>query len=117
MSMTLGGVLGLARSAKGWSLSAVAGPAEISPAYLQKLESDEVASPSPRVLYRLAGQLDIEYALLMRLADYVVPSADGSEAARAGSIDIALSSDDLTADEQRAVAAFIALLRKSRAED
>lgn len=55
------------------SLQAVAGPAKISAAYLQKLERGEVKEPSPHVLYRLSEALDVPYSDLMRLAEYVVP--------------------------------------------
>ena len=102
------------RSALGLSLKAVADPAEISTTYLQKLEGGEVKSPSPNVLHRLAETLNVPYPELMRLAGYVVPDG-GSE--NASPFEHALASSDLTADERRAVAAFIAHLRQQREND
>jgi hypothetical protein len=56
--------------------------------------------------------LDIPYAMLMELAGYVVPEKDGVLAAN--TFDHALGSSDLTEDERKAVAAFIAYLREQR---
>lgn len=100
------------RKIKGLSFKAVAEPAEISIAYLQKLEGGDVQQPSPHVLHRLSQVLDIPYATLMDLAGYVVPESDGVLAGN--TFDHALSSSDLTDDERKAVAAYIALLRQQR---
>lgn len=104
----LGPTLRSAREISGKSLKAVAGPAGISPAYLMKLERGEVTSPSPHILHRLARQLGIAYTDLMRLAGYVVPEPDGQ---RNGVLAQALSSQDLTEEEARAVAAFLKVYR------
>jgi hypothetical protein len=48
----------------------------------------------------------------MELAGYVVPETGGVLAAN--TFDHALSSSDLTEEERKAVAAFIALLREQR---
>lgn len=103
----LGDTLRTLRELAGKSLKAVAEPAGISAAYLQKLEKGQVTSPSPHVLHRLADQLDAAYIDLMRLAGYVVPESKG-----VGALSHALSSQNLTDDEQRAVAAFLTTLRK-----
>jgi transcriptional regulator with XRE-family HTH domain len=100
------------RQIRGLSLKAVAEPATISIAYLQKLEGGDVKQPSPNVLHRVGRVLDIPYATLMDLAGYVVPESDGVLAAN--TFDHALSSSDLTDDERKAVAAYIALLRQQR---
>lgn len=113
MSNPLGDQLKAVRQVRGLSLKAVAEPAEISTAYLQKLEGGEVGQPSPHVLHRLAGVLDIPYATLMELAGYVVPERE--TAALAGNaFDHALNSADLSESERNAVAAFIAHLRNQR---
>jgi transcriptional regulator with XRE-family HTH domain len=93
-------------------LKAVAEPADISIAYLQKLEGGDVQQPSPKVLHRLGQVLDIPYATLMELAGYVVPEKSGLLAGN--TFDHALSSSDLTDEERKAVAAFIAHLRDQR---
>lgn len=64
------------RAIRGLSLSETARRADISTAYLQKLERREVKDPSPRVLYRLSEALSFPYAKLMRHAGYVVPGLE-----------------------------------------
>ncbi len=66
-----------ARRQRSRSLKAVAAEAGISPAYLQKLESGRVKSPSPRVLASLAGALRLRYGELMALAGYEPPDPAG----------------------------------------
>jgi transcriptional regulator with XRE-family HTH domain len=67
----LGDAIRAARDGAGLSTQAAAERARISPAYLNKLESGRVGTPSPRVLHRLAGVIDVPYWRLMHLADYV----------------------------------------------
>jgi transcriptional regulator with XRE-family HTH domain len=105
----LGETLRAIRELAGKSLKAVADPAEISPAYLLKLEKGQVTSPSPHVLHRLADQLGVDYLDLMRLAGYVVPETTG-----VGLISQALSSQGLTEEEERAVAAYLKIYRSQR---
>ena len=115
----LGGQLQTVRDTRGLSLKSVADPAEISPTYLQKLERGEVRNPSPHVLHRLAGVLDVSYVELMKLAGYVVPASSAeSEGGRNGSSILAqaLSSEDLSEDEERQVADFLAYLRHKKPE-
>src|SRR3954470_24255373 len=94
-AMELGRTLKSVREMRGQSLKAVAEPAEISPAYLVKLEKGDVATPSPHILFRLAQVLGVEYLELMRLAGYVVPEAGER---RSGALAQALSSQNLTDD-------------------
>jgi transcriptional regulator with XRE-family HTH domain len=108
----LGAELRSFRQLKGLSLKAVATAASISTAYLQKLEGGDVQQPSPHVLYRLAEVLDLPYATLMQLAGYVVPIQQPVLAGSA--FDHALTANDLTEAERKAVAAFIAHLRAQR---
>jgi transcriptional regulator with XRE-family HTH domain len=112
MASPLGDQLREVRQIRGLSLKAVAEPADISVAYLQKLEGGDVRQPSPHVLHRLGRVLEVPYATLMELAGYVVPERDGVLAAN--TFDHALSSSDLTDDERKAVAAYVALLRQQR---
>ena len=67
----LGEKLKEVRELRRLSLAAVAGPADMSATYLQKLEQGKVESPSPHRLYSLANQLDVSYNDLMDLAGYV----------------------------------------------
>ena len=112
MGRELGEQLRSVRQVRGDSLKSVATAAEISSAYLQKLEGGDVQQPSPNVLHRLSEVLDVPYATLMSLAGYVVPNFDGVLAATA--FDQVLASNDLSDDERKAVAAFIAHLRSQR---
>jgi HTH-type transcriptional regulator, competence development regulator len=101
------------RELRGLSLRAVAEPAGISPAYLQKLERGAVESPSPHALHGLAEVLDTPYEDLMALAGYVVPGpADETR----GPMLIAgeRSSERLDADEARQLAEYLAFLRHQR---
>ena len=109
----LGPTLKAVRDMLGKSLKAVADPAEISAAYLLKLERGEVATPSPHVLHRLAEALGVEYLELMRLAGYVGIESDGP---RTNALAQALSSQDLTQEEARAVSAFLEHLRSGTRE-
>jgi transcriptional regulator with XRE-family HTH domain len=110
----LGGELRTVRQLRELSLAAVAEPAKISAAYLQKLESGSVQNPSPRVLMRLADALDCDYDRLMDLAGYVTAGRPKSSR-KATFLEAALRNEQLTDDEQRAVLAFIAYLKGLRA--
>jgi transcriptional regulator with XRE-family HTH domain len=106
----LGQTLKSVRELQGKSLKVVANGAEISPAYLQKLEKGDVTAPSPHVLHRLAGELGVDYLELMRLASYVVPEPTGSS----GALAQALSAQDLTEEEARALATFLKMYRSGQ---
>lgn len=109
--MTLGGELAAARKSKALSLRAAAGAAQISAAYLQKLEGDRVESPSPRVLQQLAEALEVPYPRLMKRAGYAMPSASRSDRSP---LDRKLAATGLSDVEERAVAAFIDHLLEQR---
>lgn len=101
------------RKLKSLSLAAVAEPANISVAYLQKLEGAMVKNPSPRVLMRLAEVLGGSYERLMELADYV-PVLTTGKGGKPGFLEAALSNEELSDEEQRAVIAFITYLKGAR---
>jgi HTH-type transcriptional regulator, competence development regulator len=114
----LGEQLKSVRLVKGLTLRDVARAAEISVAYLQKLEGGAVAQPSPKVLNRLSAALDVPYDTLMVLAGYqAMVSESGAVLSSRGTKDAfasAINSTDLTKEERKAVAAFIAHLRQQR---
>ncbi|MCW2986159.1 MAG: transcriptional regulator, family [Conexibacter sp.] len=110
----LGGKLKTVREMKGLSLAAVAGPAGMSATYLQKLERDEVDSPSPHRLHSLAAVLELEYADLMELAGYVMPRGDTAGPSASNLLAQALSAENLTEDEIAELAEFIAFKRRNR---
>ncbi len=107
----LGNSLRIARELKGKSLKAVAEPAEISTAYLLKLEKGQVESPSPHILHRLAAELGIDYLDLMRKAGYIVSD---SAAPSRGALTHALSGEPLTEDEERALATYLKMYRNGQ---
>jgi transcriptional regulator with XRE-family HTH domain len=107
----LGTTLRSVRELLGKSVKTVAEGARISPAYLVKLEKGDVTAPSPHILHRLAGALGVEYIELMRLAGYVMPDAHGQQV---NALAQALSSQKLTDDEARAVAAYLKLYRSGK---
>ncbi len=76
MSEALGERLKAARTVRNLSLEAVGREAKISQGYLHKLEAGRVTNPSPHVLQRLSGVLDIPYRDLMVLAGYLLPGDD-----------------------------------------
>ncbi|MBZ0264024.1 helix-turn-helix domain-containing protein [bacterium] len=111
----LGTELKATRTLRGLSLAAVAEPAKISTAYLQKLEGAMVQNPSPRVLMRLAEVLDTSYERLMELADYTMPQSSTKDV-KPTFLEAALKNEELSDEEQRAVIAFIFYLKGNRPE-
>jgi transcriptional regulator with XRE-family HTH domain len=115
MLVELGNELRKARKGAGASLESVAGPAEISAAYLHKLERGAVNSPSPRVLARLAAALKVSYMRLMELAGYLDEEQLARVRIREPSTHAQpLTDQQLTPEEWRAVAAFIKTLIAQR---
>jgi len=108
----LGAELRAVRDVKGLSLAAVAGPAEMSATYLQKLERGEVESPSPHRLHRLAEVLDISYNRLMELAGYLVPTEVDESRGNTSLLAQALSADDLSEEELADLAEYLAFRRQ-----
>ncbi|MBN2027368.1 MAG: helix-turn-helix domain-containing protein [Actinobacteria bacterium] len=118
MLIELGNVLKKEREERGASLTSVAGPANISAAYLHKLERGVINSPSPRVLARLAVALDVDYLRLMELAGYL----DEEQLARASLREPSprphpLAGRKLTTEEWRAVDAIIKMLIAQRGKE
>lgn len=108
MGVSIGAVLRQAREVRGLSSVETARSAEISSAYLSKLENDAVKRPSPEVLHRLSEVLEVPYAELMALAGHPVPSIDASpDHARIGEALFA----DLTDDEQEELIEYLAWYR------
>src|SRR5207244_2383127 len=94
------------RVLRGESLNGVARAAEISAAYLQKLERNEVKEPSPHILLRLSKALRVPYEELMKLYGYV----HGSRAMKKSDVSVlaqALNSENLTDEELKALARYL----------
>lgn len=112
---TLGWRLRRARGER--SLHAVAIPAEITPAYLQKLERNNVKKPSPNVLHALSEELDLPYDELMESAGYVVPSGDAGRVKENNVLTYALSSEKLTEEEAAHLLEYLDWYRHKKASD
>ena len=114
---SLGGQLNGVRKLRGMSLKAVAGPAEISAAYLQKLERDQVKQPSPHILYALADVLTVPYSDLMQAAGYVVPTAGDERATAPTVLAKALGTEAITDDEAHVLARYLRWYRNEQGTD
>ncbi len=110
MAVELGRVIKTKREMRSLSVAGVAKQAEVSPAYLSKLESGIVKKPSPNVLHRLAKSLRISYLDLMRLAGYVVPTGN---LGRSGTgLSTAFLSENLTEEETEQLIAYLKFIRQ-----
>lgn len=114
MLQALAHVLRKTRQASGLSLEAIAQPAKISAPYLLKLERAQVASPSPRVLARLALALELPYLRLMELAGYL-DEEDLAKVTKRAREPHPLAGQRLTPAEWREVGAFIRRMVAQRA--
>ena len=116
MALSIGSVLKQARDVRELSGVDAARAANISPAYLSKLESDAVKRPSPLVLHQLSEALGLPYADLMRLCGYRVPGdagPTGAGPADARAVSAALFTD-LTDDEREELLEYLAWYRARR---
>src|SRR6185369_104029 len=111
MAPQIGPLLKRTRQVRALSASDVASSAGISAAYLSKLESDAVKTPSPHVLHQLSEALAVPYAELMRLSCYVLPGA--SEVEPHANVGAALFAD-LTDDEREELLEYLAWYRARR---
>ncbi len=116
------GQIRLARAFLGLSLKAVAKEAGISAAYLQKLETGKVKSPSPHRLLRLAEVLGYPYSTLLAWAGYPCPEPSGQRngtttGKRARKSDVlidAIGSGELGPDEAEWLACSLRGYREAR---
>lgn len=111
MALSIGSVLKQARDVRELSGVDAARAANISPAYLSKLENDAVKRPSPHVLHQLSEALGLPYADLMRLCGYRVPGDAGPADGQA--VGAALFTD-LTDDERDELLEYLAWYRARR---
>lgn len=111
MGSSLGASLRQAREVRELSATDAARAAEISAAYLSKLERDAVKRPSPLVLHQLSAALSVPYAELMRRSGYQVPGEPAATPAQ--SVSAALFAD-LTEDESDELLEYLAWYRARR---
>jgi transcriptional regulator with XRE-family HTH domain len=133
VARTLGSEIQKVRKLRGMSLNAVAKPAGLSATYLQKLERDQVESPSPHRLHAISVVLDLDYGDLLRLAGYPVPREDGTvviagdgSGTTVDGVDLATadasllrkvfqSADHVSDQELEQLSRYLAFLRQERA--
>lgn len=107
---TLGGRLRELRGATGLSLREAAAKAEINPGYLSQLERDEIQSPSPAILQKLAEAYDEPLLALMQWAGYVEDVELSANQARA----LKYIGQDVSDEELQAVKAVLDAIRSTR---
>ena len=107
---SFGFVLKQARELRGLSVVDAARAADISAAYMSRLENDAVKKPSPHVLLQLGEALTLPYAELMRLNGYQVPGDERASGDRLGAAIFA----DLTDDEREEMLEYLAWYRSRR---
>ena len=111
MTPSIGAILRRARAVRQLSAVEAARAADISPAYLNRLENDAVKRPSPHVLDQLGRVLGVPYAELMRLCGYPVPGEGVTSPAVA--VETSLFTD-LTDDEREELLEYLAWYRARR---
>lgn len=109
---TLGRELKDARERKGMSLRDVEEVTEISNPYLSQLENDKIKKPSANILYKLSQLYSIDFNFLLGVAGVIdsKPHKDGPKSL-AG---FALSSEDLTPEEENALAEYLKFIRSQK---
>jgi transcriptional regulator with XRE-family HTH domain len=113
--IAFGNYLRQQREAKGLSLRDVEEKTDkqVSNAYLSQVENGKVAQPSPSILHALSPVLGVPYEKLMTEAGYLGQkrnSAPSRRTAQAATYAI----DGLTPEEQRAVLAYLQVLRRQQ---
>lgn len=111
MRASTGTLLRRARAVRRLSVVEAARAADISPAYLSRLENDGVKKPSPLVLHQLSEALGVPYVELMRLSGYRVPGEPDQHGS--GAVSAALFAD-LTDDERDELVEYLAWYRSRR---
>jgi transcriptional regulator with XRE-family HTH domain len=107
MEKTVGGVIREARELKRLTLREVEIQSGISNAYLSQLENDKIKKPSANTLYKLSELFNIDFDDLMVIAGIVEKKKESSKPER----HFALSSENLTTDEEKELLEFLKYLR------
>ncbi len=112
---SIGEVLSRHRRASGLTLRQVeeATEGQVSNPYLNQLEKNKIAKPSPNVLHALAQVYATSYEELMRAAGYVSGDATTAEG-RARPRVATLAVNGLDAEEQKILLDYLAFVRTQR---
>jgi transcriptional regulator with XRE-family HTH domain len=112
---SLGEHLARLRTTTGMSLRQVeeATNKEVSNAYLSQLENGKITKPSPNILHSLADVYKCSYEDLMERAGYfTVGAGDTRRRGKAAAFPVG----DLSADEEKALLAYLAFYRDQQKE-
>ncbi|WFU42733.1 helix-turn-helix transcriptional regulator [Bradyrhizobium sp. CB82] len=104
----LGKTLTAARERKGLSLRDVERATGLSNAYLSQIENGKIASPSPKVLHKIAILYELSYAALMSQAGYPAGESDRASDDR---LRLAARLGPTSPEEEDALAEYLAFLR------
>ena len=104
---TLGQVLKEARQINQFSLREVEEITEISNAYVSQMENDKIKIPSANILYKLANLYKISFEFLLAKAGVIQEPLENGKPL----IGSALYAKDLSSEEERALAEYLAFLR------
>jgi transcriptional regulator with XRE-family HTH domain len=116
MAKTLGQELRAARESRGLTLREVERATGIHNAHLSQIETDSIGRPDLAILWELSAFYDIEYAKLMRLANYTAHrAANGNEKKQLSAAFRTMG--ELTPQERKRTLAFMADLKRSRHSD
>jgi HTH-type transcriptional regulator, competence development regulator len=106
---SLGQTLKASRELMSLTLRQVEEATGISNAYLSQLENDKIKKPSASILYKLASIYNIELNTLLVAAGIIQESEEAK-----GKLfnNAALSAEQLTQEEERALFAYLKILRQ-----
>lgn len=102
----LGKTLTTARERKGLTLRDVERATGLSNAYLSQIENGRIASPSPKVLHKIAAIYELPYTALMSQAGYPTEESEYDDRLR-----LAARLGPTSPEEEDALAEYLAFLR------
>ena len=104
---SLGQVLKEARQINQFTLRQVEEITEISNAYISQFENDKIKNPSANILYKLANLYKISFEFLLTKAGVIQEPIENGRPLTGS----ALYAKDLSPDEERALAEYLAFIR------
>jgi len=86
---------------------------QVSNGYLSQLESGQITSPSPNILFALAQAYDVEYQSLMVKAGYISSENRTDSQAKHGRA-ATFAVENLTADEEQELLDYLQFIRSKK---
>ena len=103
------------RELKNMTLREVEKITGISNAYLSQVETGKIEKPSPNNLFKLAEAYGVSYEQLMEKAGFIMRSEKSQPPAHRSLVGAALSTiEDLTTEEESALAEYLTFIRSRR---